>query len=536
MNLGPPDYEPIDAGLPAGVATLSAGRPTAATVGPYPAGRTTFGPDIPRRFLWLCDSFAIVAAFLGAYQLAPVIKSAALSRQVVPDPWITLLSLDVVGDYRPIDDVAWVPLVMGAITLLCIQALGGYAPLTQQSRTRVVLSTVVATVVGLGTVALVVFTVRSQNWSRLFIFLFALFAAVILCTYRLTLRWYRFKRLESGFYAKKVVLIGPGTVLGQLAGYIGASAPLDYDVVGYLGMSPGQPVEPVANEGRPLPRLGDVDDLAALAVHRPIHEVVAIVGTSGEWLKTVIDVCDYFRLTLRIIPEALLAGGLRDLRFIHGADSLRLPEVVLRPRHFDSDALFIKRLFDIVVSGFLLVVLSPLFALVAAIIKITTPHLPVFYPWKVVGYNGARISGYTFTTMEADADLRRDELLKYNEMTGPVFKIRNDPRITPFGRFLRKYSINELPQLWNVLKGDLSLVGPRPAFPHELERYELWHKRKLCVKSGLTCLWQVRGRNKISNFDDWVRMDLEYIDNWSLWLDVKIVIRTVWAVLAGTGS
>jgi lipopolysaccharide/colanic/teichoic acid biosynthesis glycosyltransferase len=123
-----------------------------------------------------------------------------------------------------------------------------------------------------------------------------------------------------------------------------------------------------------------------------------------------------------------------------------------------------------------------------------------------------------------------------NEMTGPVFKITNDPRVTPLGRVLRKYSLNELPQLWSVFKGDMSLVGPRPAWPHELQRYELWLKRKLSVMPGITCLWQVRGRNRISNFDDWVRMDLEYIENWSLWLDCKLIALTAWAVIAGTGS
>jgi lipopolysaccharide/colanic/teichoic acid biosynthesis glycosyltransferase len=138
--------------------------------------------------------------------------------------------------------------------------------------------------------------------------------------------------------------------------------------------------------------------------------------------------------------------------------------------------------------------------------------------------------------MQPDADARKSELMDRNEMRGPVFKIKDDPRVTRLGRFLRKYSLNELPQLWSVFKGDMSLVGPRPAFRHELERYELWHKRKLTVRPGITCLWQVRGRNKISDFDEWVRMDLEYIDNWSLWLDVKILIWTARAVVGGTGS
>jgi len=191
---------------------------------------------------------------------------------------------------------------------------------------------------------------------------------------------------------------------------------------------------------------------------------------------------------------------------------------------------------DIVLSVVAVVLIKKLVAAVALAIKMTTPDLPVFYRWQVVGFKGRRFTGYKFSTMYADADARREALSDRNEMQGPVFKIKEDPRVTPLGRYLRKFSINELPQLWSVLKGDMSLVGPRPAFPHELERYELWHKRKLCVRPGITCLWQVRGRNRISRFDDWVRMDLEYIDSWTLWLDVKIMVRTASALLKGTGG
>jgi lipopolysaccharide/colanic/teichoic acid biosynthesis glycosyltransferase len=121
-------------------------------------------------------------------------------------------------------------------------------------------------------------------------------------------------------------------------------------------------------------------------------------------------------------------------------------------------------------------------------------------------------------------------------MEGPVFKIKNDPRVTSIGRILRKYSLDELPQLWSVLKGDMSLVGPRPAGPHELLGYESWQRRKLSIKPGITCLWQVNGRNHISRFDDWVKMDLAYIDNWSLWLDLKILVKTIPSVISGRGA
>jgi lipopolysaccharide/colanic/teichoic acid biosynthesis glycosyltransferase len=134
-----------------------------------------------------------------------------------------------------------------------------------------------------------------------------------------------------------------------------------------------------------------------------------------------------------------------------------------------------------------------------------------------------------------DADALKASLATLNEMSGPVFKIKNDPRITPLGRLLRKYSLDELPQLWSVFTGEMSLVGPRPPGAHEFERFEVWHRRKLSVKPGITCLWQVMGRNRIADFDDWVTLDLQYIDNWSLWLDLKIIAKTATTVIKGTG-
>lgn len=175
-----------------------------------------------------------------------------------------------------------------------------------------------------------------------------------------------------------------------------------------------------------------------------------------------------------------------------------------------------------------------MFFFIGLLVKCTS-HGPIFYKWHVLGMNGNPFTGYKFRTMMHDADAFKEELLSNNEMNGPVFKMREDPRITTFGKFLRKYSIDELPQLWSVLKGDMSLVGPRPAGPQEWEQYEEWQKRKLSVVPGITCLWQVSGRNKINDFDEWVKLDLEYIDNCSLWLDFKILIKTIPAVLKGTG-
>ena len=196
--------------------------------------------------------------------------------------------------------------------------------------------------------------------------------------------------------------------------------------------------------------------------------------------------------------------------------------------------LAVKRAMDVVISAVMLVVLSPLLAAVALAVKATSQG-PALYGLDWVGQGGRRFRGYKFRTMVVDADRQEAALQAQNEMNGPAFKMENDPRITPLGRFLRRCSLDELPQLWSVLKGDLSLVGPRPPRAHEYARFTPFQMGKMAVKPGITCLWQVEGRHRISDFDDWVRLDVRYIETWSLWLDVKILVRTAGVVLRGTG-
>jgi lipopolysaccharide/colanic/teichoic acid biosynthesis glycosyltransferase len=207
---------------------------------------------------------------------------------------------------------------------------------------------------------------------------------------------------------------------------------------------------------------------------------------------------------------------------------------ILQPPQPNRWALMIKRLLDIALSSVLLILLSPVMIAIAIAVKLSSPG-PILYPWRVLSRNGRPFTGYKFRTMVRDADSMIPRLREQNEMVGPVFKMKKDPRITRVGRFLRKYSLDELPQLWSVLKGDMSLVGPRPMFRHEYQDFELWQMRKLSVKPGITCLWQVKGRNAIRDFKEWALLDLYYVDAWSLWLDVKILGATVLAVARGTG-
>ncbi len=196
----------------------------------------------------------------------------------------------------------------------------------------------------------------------------------------------------------------------------------------------------------------------------------------------------------------------------------------------------LKQLLDFILGLALLVFCALPFAVIALFIKLSSPG-PILFRQQRCGLNGKPFTIFKFRTMATDAEQRQHELAAMNEMSGPVFKMANDPRITRIGRFLRKYSLDEFPQLFNVLRGEMSLVGPRPLPVDEVRRFnDLAHRRRLSVKPGLTCLWQISGRNEVSDFREWVRLDLEYIDNWSLWLDLKILWRTIPVVLIGTGA
>jgi len=536
---------------------IEAFRSAAAAAAPAEAAPASFpaplsvpwgGNDrIPRLFLGMGDLVVLGLAFVAANAYAPAIQRLLLPGgllsvvlpSVLPTPALARPEL-----FPSPSEVIWLLAVASPVTLVAMELLGGYGRLVRQSAVRVAMTAIGSQFVAVSFSALIVFALKLSSSSRIVIFTYALVSTVGLLAYRGVIWGYQRRRLAKGVYAKNVLLVGQPRGVEWIVEHVQQNIPeSEFRLAGWLRVPP--PMGTHTPERRrddslrriPIRQLGDVDSLGDLLVHHPIHEVIAIQSSvDREWLRPTIEFCQYFRVRLRIIPGALLIGSLQDLHEAFRADPLRLPEVVLAPRNVDETALFMKRVIDVVISAALLVLTAPLFMLIAAAIKLTTPHLPVFYPWHVIGLNGRPFTGYKFTTMVADADEQKRHLLWRNEMQGPVFKLKDDPRVTSLGRFLRKYSLNELPQLWSVLKGDMSLVGPRPAFRHELARYELWHKRKLCFKPGLTCFWQVSGRNRISDFDEWVRLDLEYIDRWSLWLDFRILARTAWAVVSGSGS
>ena len=207
-----------------------------------------------------------------------------------------------------------------------------------------------------------------------------------------------------------------------------------------------------------------------------------------------------------------------------------LPGLIFYSKPLDPDLLFIKRFLDIVGALAGLAFTAMLFPFIAIAIKLDSPG-PIFFAQERVGLNGRRFKLYKFRSMYKDAERRKKELLAQNELNGPVFKLANDPRITRVGRFLRRTSLDELPQFWNVLKGDMSLVGTRPPTPDEVEKYNAKHYRRISIRPGITGLWQVSGRNRIKDFEEIVALDVKYISEWSLWLDIKILLKTIVVLL-----
>lgn len=281
----------------------------------------------------------------------------------------------------------------------------------------------------------------------------------------------------------------------------------------------------------PTPPL--VAELQTVLATQPVDEVFISLPMNryGQLIENIVQLCQEQGIVVRVQPELSLST--RSESYIGDLNGVPLVTVRSVPR--DGWALMIKRLIDVVGAAGLLILLAPFLAVIAALIKIDSPG-PSLFKQERVGLNKRRFQLLKFRTMVTGADQQQHRLEQLNEAGGPVFKIKDDPRITRVGRFLRRYSIDELPQLFNVLNGDMSLVGPRPLPLRDVERINVqWHKRRFSVKPGITCLWQVNGRSDVS-FDRWVQMDLEYIDKWCLGLDVKILVKTLPVVLGGHGA
>jgi len=278
--------------------------------------------------------------------------------------------------------------------------------------------------------------------------------------------------------------------------------------------------------------LGNLNSLIDILNSNIIDEVFITLPIKSfyERMEDIIGICTRKGVGVRIVSDLFYLKDMKNST-IDRLDNIPLLNISFGPD--DIFKLFLKRCLDVLISSSLLIITAPFLLFVSLLIRLDSPG-PVLFIQERVSCNNRRFKLLKFRTMMMNAEDKKSELMKMNEMDGPVFKIKNDPRITRVGRYLRRFSIDELPQLINVFKGEMSLVGPRPPTPDEVEKYSWGQKRRLSVKPGITCLWQVRGRNKIP-FAEWVNMDLEYIDKWTLTMDFKILLKTIIVVFSGKG-
>jgi exopolysaccharide biosynthesis polyprenyl glycosylphosphotransferase len=330
-----------------------------------------------------------------------------------------------------------------------------------------------------------------------------------------------------GLNVQNLLLVGSSSAASDFLQFLNAHPQWGFKVVGLITNEP-------ATHPRPeLLTVGSYADLFTYLESNVVDDVVFLAGDDKlETLQPMLQGCEEMGIRTRIPINFL--GNTVARPALDTFDNV--PVITFDPVTEYGAALFIKYAADRVIALLLLILLSPFFLILMLLIKITgNAGAPVFYGQTRCGLHGRQFTLWKFRSMVPDADRQRDNLEPHNEMTGPVFKMRDDPRVTTIGRWLRRTSLDELPQLWNVLKGEMSLVGPRPPLPSEVERYDRWQRRRLSMKPGITCIWQVSGRNRLS-FEEWMAMDLQYIDNWSLGLDIKILLKTIYVVATGYGA
>jgi len=332
---------------------------------------------------------------------------------------------------------------------------------------------------------------------------------------------------KRGFNFRSILIVGTGKRARNLIEQIQNNSQWGLNIAGIIDKDPNKIGKKIL--GRKV--IGTLDQLESILEEQVIDEVYFVVPRN--WLA---DIQEYINLCEILGKKSVVALDLFESNIAHlkQLDVNDIPLISFETTSVFGWNLIFKRIIDIVISLTAIFILFPLMAMTALIVSITSPG-PFLFKQKRVGLNGRLFTMYKFRSMYLDAEKRLKEIQKKNEMTGPVFKMKHDPRISSIGRFIRKTSIDELPQLFNVLKGDMTLVGPRPPLPEEVKKYQTWQRRRLSMKPGITCVWQVSGRNNI-DFKQWMELDLYYIDNWSLWFDIKILLKTVPVVLLGYGA
>jgi exopolysaccharide biosynthesis polyprenyl glycosylphosphotransferase len=409
-----------------------------------------------------------------------------------------------------------------------------YASKRMSSRWEEVRDIVAATTLGTCMIAAAALMFRIWVVNRVFLLLFWVLTTSLVILSRTVIRASLAYARRHGRNTRNLLVIGTNARALTLVQRIQGKPELGYRILGFAD-DDWEGMEEFKKQGYEL--VTDLDELPSYVRRNVVDEVVLAlpIRSYHTLASTIAGACEQQGIIVRFMPNIF---DLKEAK--HRTDELGHDEGLVSHDStiVDGWGLAVKRAIDVVVSALAIIILSPVMVLTALLVKLTAPG-PIFFVQKRLGRNKRMFEIFKFRTMVVDAEKRLKDLEDQNEADGAVFKIKNDPRITPIGRFLRKTSIDELPQLFNVLKGDMSLVGPRPLQVRDYELFETfcqdWQRRRFSVRPGITCLWQIKGRSSIP-FEKWMELDLQYIRTWSLWLDLEILAKTVPAVLRGSGA
>ena len=463
------------------------------------------------------DLCLTAGAFIGAY---------FIKKYLLPMPF---RGLTTVPNYH-------IVLLMSIIIWYVSFALFDlYASYRKQTLAQILWNMIKAVSTGMLILIPCTYIFKITDVSRIMMGLFFLFNIGLLALSKGTVYTILGHYRQNGSNFRNILIIGGKERAKEVIDAIGESMGSGYRVLGCLGLEESEIGRKVKNGVKVI---STVNSLKNILLKQAVDELIFAMPLS--WIKNVdkhMAFAEQMGVAVRIIPDWQIQQlsykpGIASVQF---EEFLGIPTLAPTTTPAKDGELLIKTTFDYVIGAMAMILLLPLFLLISCAIKVSSRG-PVFFKQERCGLNGRRFMIYKFRTMVADAEARRKELDELNEADGPAFKIKKDPRIIPFvGTVLRKISLDELPQLINILKGEMSMIGPRPPIPSEVEDYDIWQRRRLSMNPGLTCLWQITPNRNEVTFDEWMKMDLEYIDNWSLSLDLRILLKTAQAVLIGAG-
>lgn len=428
--------------------------------------------------------------------------------------WLT--DIDVLGAIPPFSDHLWMLAVIMPFGPFLLELEDFYNYPLEKTAARSLTQLIRAGIWLVLLLGVCVIFLKLQVPSRSVLLLFVGLSVGSILLKERVFAFFYLKHLEKGDYREPVVAVGEPDLIQKLIDDLTPTQRLEIKVVEEIDLTRQE--------------IGDLTH----ALHR--HGVGRVILCFGklqvETVQLAIEACEVEGVEAWLSADFIKTSVAKPTYEVLGKRAM----LVFRATPAISWALICKNLMDRVGAAVVLALLSPLLMVIALVVRLSSPG-PVLFRQQRAGLYGKPFTMLKFRSMVLDAEARKKDLESLNEMQGPVFKVENDPRVTNLGHWLRRTSIDELPQLINVLRGEMSLVGPRPLPLYEVENFEkTGHRRRLSMKPGLTCLWQIRGRNKVTNFDEWVEMDLEYIDNWSLVFDLYILARTVPVVLLGLGA